>query len=259
MPPYAPFDDMRAKVAIVTGGTRGLGRSVAQVLDSVGARVLIVGRDEAAGEALAAGLRDSAFLQADLEDDDIGIRIIDYCIDRFGGVDVLVNNAGIFPLMDFGAITQIGMQRMFKINTLAPILLMQAAAKQMLTQPERGSIVNVLSSRAFRARPEQLVYGSTKAALGIATKAAAAALASRGVRVNAVAPGGMDHGDGGRAAALGLTEDEYEDYVSRLIARIPLGRKSASREVAAAVLFLCSSMSSAITGVILPCDGGETI
>jgi NAD(P)-dependent dehydrogenase (short-subunit alcohol dehydrogenase family) len=162
-------------------------------------------------------------------------------------------------VLPFGKLTAADVTNVYQTNAVAPTLLMQAAATSMIDRTIRGSIVNVISAAAFRPVSTQLVYGSAKAALAYATRAAALELAGHGIRVNAISPGAMDHGEGGRASALGLTEDEYTEFVKMLIARIPLGRKAASREVAASVLFLCSSMASVVTGHILHCDGGETI
>jgi NAD(P)-dependent dehydrogenase (short-subunit alcohol dehydrogenase family) len=254
-----PFASLEGKAAVVTGATRGLGRAIAHMLDEVGVRTIVVGRDARQGERAAGELSNGVFVAVDLEDDDASDRIVAACVDHFGAIDILVNNAAIYPAMPIGTMSAPAVERMFKVNTVTPILLMQAAAQAMIAGPGGGSIVNVISTSAFRPVPNQAVYGSAKAALALATRAFAAELAPRGVRVNAISPGAMDHGDGGRAAALGLDEKQYADLVGLLISRIPLGRKAASREVAACALFLCSSLASIVTGLILHCDGGETI
>lgn len=253
------FRELRGRVAIVTGANRGLGRAVARTFDEVGIRSLLIGRDEELGRAAAAELRDASFLAIDLRAEDAAGTIVATCLERFGGLDILVNNAAIYPVLPFGKLTAADVTNVYQTNVIAPTLLMQAAATSMIDRTIRGSIVNVISAAAFRPVSTQLVYGSAKAALAYATRAAALELAGHGIRVNAISPGAMDHGEGGRAAALGLTEDEYAEFVTMLIARIPLGRKAASREVAASVLYLCSSMAAVVTGHILHCDGGETI
>jgi len=259
MPAIDMFADLRGRVAIVTGANRGLGRAITETFDQVGIRNLIVGRDEDLGRAAAAKLSDASFLAVDLLADDAAERIVSGCLDRFGGLDILVNNAAIYPVMPFGALTAADVTRVYKTNAITPTLLMQAAATSMIERDVPGSIVNVISAAAFRPVRTQLAYGSAKAALVHATRAAALELADRGIRVNAISPGAMDHGEGGRAAALGLTEEDYAEFVTMLIARIPLGRKADSREVAACVLFLCSAMASVVTGHVLHCDGGETV
>ena len=252
------FPELRGRVAIVTGANRGLGRSIARTFSDVGIRTLLVGRDANLGAAAAAELADASFLAADLQADDAAETIVAACLERFRGLDILVNNAAIYPALPFGKLTSADVSSVYQTNAIAPTLLMQAAAASMIDRAVPGSIVNVISAAAFRPVPTQLAYGSAKAALAYATRAAALELAAHGIRVNAVSPGAMDHGEGGRAAALGLTEDEYQEFVTMLIARIPLGRKAASREVAASVLFLCSDMASVVTGHVLHCDGGET-
>jgi NAD(P)-dependent dehydrogenase (short-subunit alcohol dehydrogenase family) len=253
------FAELRGRVAIITGANRGLGRAIARTLDEAGVRSLLIGRDENLGRAAAAELADASFLAIDLRAQDAAEKIVSTCLERFGGLDILVNNAAIYPVLPFGKLTGSDVTNVYQTNAVAPTLLMQAAATSMIDRAVRGSIVNVISAAAFRPVATQLVYGSAKAALAYATRAAALELSGYGIRVNAISPGAMDHGEGGRASALGLTEEEYQEFVTMLIARIPLGRKAASREVAASVLFLCSSMASVVTGHILHCDGGETI
>jgi NAD(P)-dependent dehydrogenase (short-subunit alcohol dehydrogenase family) len=253
------FPELRGKVAIVTGANRGLGRAIARTFDEAGIRSLLIGRDENLGRAAAAELSDASFLAVDLHAEDAAGKIVSTCIERFGGLDILINNAAIYPVLPFGKLTAADVTNVYQTNAIAPTLLMQTAAASMIGRTVHGSIVNVISAAAFRPVSTQLVYGSAKAALAYATRAGALELAGHGIRVNAISPGAMDHGEGGRASALGLTEDEYREFVKVLIARIPLGRKAASPEVAASVLFLCSSMASVVTGHILHCDGGETI
>ena len=253
------FPELRGQVAIITGANRGLGRAIARTFNGVGIRILLTGRDENLGATAAAELSDASFLAVNLQAEDAAEKIIATCLECFGGLDILVNNAAIYPVLPFGKLTAADVTNIYQTNAVAPTLLMQAAATSMIDRAVSGSIVNVISAAAFRPVPTQLVYGSAKAALAYATRAAALELASHGIRVNAISPGAMDHGEGGRASALGLTEDAYEEFVKMLIARIPLGRKAASREVAASVLFLCSSMASVVTGHVLHCDGGETV
>ena len=135
----------------------------------------------------------------------------------------------------------------------------RAALRQLVAQGHGGAVVNNASVLGWRAQEGQAHYAAAKAGVMALTRCAALDVASHGIRVNAISPGAMDHGEGGRAAALGLTPEEYAEFVKMLIARIPLGRKADSREVAACVLFLCSAMAAVVTGHVLHCDGGETV
>ncbi len=130
----APFADLEGKVAIVTGATRGLGREIARLFAEVGVRTLLVGRDVNQGRLVEQESPNSVFLPVDLETDDASDRVVTSCLKTFGRVDILVNNAAIYPSMPIGGLTATGIERLFRINTITPILLMQAATSAMVEE-----------------------------------------------------------------------------------------------------------------------------
>ncbi|HTH63223.1 MAG TPA: 3-oxoacyl-[acyl-carrier-protein] reductase [Gemmatimonadales bacterium] len=239
--------DLTGKVAIVTGGSRGIGRAIAGDLADVGAKVAILGRDEsnavaAAGEigAGARGYRCDVSIAAEIEPALAAIE------QDLGAPDILVNNAGTTRDNLLFRIGEDDWDTVLDTNLKGPFLITKLAARGMIKR-RWGRIVNITSVVGLMGNKGQANYAASKAGLIGFTKAVARELASRNVTVNAVAPGYID---------TELTRGISEEAKQTLQAAIPLARLGTGHDVAAAVLFLASDLASYITGQVLVVDGG---
>jgi len=251
---------LRDKACIVTGATRGIGLATARMLHAEGARVLLVARDADALAEAAADLRGAEVLAADVTDPVADERIVATCAERFGAVDVLVNNAGTSFVRALEELTDADWQAQWELHVMAPMRLMRAAGP-LMAAAGGGRIVNVCSSAGKRPSLTNPAYAVTKAAQLSLSRVFADRYAADGVLVNAVAPGAVTSplwtADGGladqAAAARGITREEA---LAAQAAKIPLGRLAAPEEVAAVVVFLCSALASTVTGAAWSADGG---
>ncbi len=239
--------DLTGKVAIVTGGSRGIGRAIAGDLAAVGAKVAILGRDEpkavaAAGEIGkgARGYRCDVAIAAEIEPALAAIE------KDLGAPDILVNNAGTTRDNLLFRIGEDDWDTVLDTNLKGPFLITKLAARGMIKR-RWGRIVNITSVVGLMGNKGQANYAASKAGLIGFTKAVARELASRNVTVNAVAPGYID---------TELTRGISEEAKQTLQAAIPLARLGTGHDVAAAVLFLASDLASYITGQVLVVDGG---
>jgi 2-dehydro-3-deoxy-D-gluconate 5-dehydrogenase len=181
------------------------------------------------------------------------------CVERFGSIDVLVNNAGIFPAMPITQITTEFIQRVMRVNVEGTIMATRAAAAQMIEAGAGGSIVNVASRDAFQPYSEGLaVYGASKGAIVTFTKHAALELAKHQIRVSAVAPGSVST-EGVERAFRGLSAEQRQRIADELLARQPLGRMSLPDDIATVVAFLASPAAGFITGDTVLADGGALL
>ncbi len=241
----------RRPVALVTGAARRIGAVIARTLHAAGYDLALhCRRSRAELETLVAELEaqraDSTLaLQADLADAATLPALIDATVARFGRLDALVNNASTFYPTPLGTVTARQWDELFAANARAPLFLAQAAATHL--KRSHGSIVNLTDIYAERPLHEHAVYGMSKAALAMATRALAQELAPE-VRVNAVAPG----------AILWPEEGKREAERAALLSRIPLGRTGTPEDVAAAVLWLLRD-ATYVTGQTIRVDGGRML
>ena len=247
------------RACIVTGATRGIGLATARLLCDEGARVLFVARDgdEAARVAAEHGGEPVA---ADVTDPQDAERVVATCAERFGAVDVLINNAGTSFVRPLEELTDEDWQSQWELNVMGPMRLMRAAAPRM-AEAGWGRIVNVCSSSGKRPSMTNVAYSVTKAAQLSLSRHFADRWVGDGVLVNAVAPGPVGStlwlDDGGladqAAKARGITREEA---LSAQQAKVPLGRFAEPEEIAAVIVFLCSERASTVAGASWSADGG---
>jgi NAD(P)-dependent dehydrogenase (short-subunit alcohol dehydrogenase family) len=243
--------DLGGRVALVTGAGSGFGRTIARRFAEAGARVAVHYRGSRAGaEAVVADIRmgggQARSFSGDLTLGGEATRVVDEVAEAFGRLDVLVNNAGAYPLSDLLTVSATEWDEVLAANLKSALVALQAAARRM-SAAGGGAIVNVTSIQAFRPAEGLSAYSAAKAGLEMLTRSAAVELGPSGIRVNAVAPGVVWR-EGIEAA--------WPDGVARYRARAPLGRIGQPDEVADACLFLASPASRFITGATLVVDGG---
>ena len=241
------------KVAVVTGASSGIGRATALAFAREGASVVLVSRDQAALEAVAAeAVGPTAVVAADVMATDTPARVIQAAIERFGSIDVLVNAAGIIGTASTDQTPDELFDRMFAINVRAPFRLMREAFPHI--KARQGNVVNVSSVNGLRAFAGVAVYCSSKAALDHLTRCAALDWAPHGVRVNCVNPGVTVTNLHRRG---GMDETRYAAFLERAKETHPLGRPGRAEEIADAVLFVASDRAGWMTGDTIAVDGGR--
>ncbi len=254
------------KVAIVTGGTQGLGEAIARLLAERGAAgLVIVGRDRKRGKAVAEDIAKSGckavFVAANLADVAAVRTIVPAALKAFGRLDVLVNAAAFTDRGTLIDTKPAFFDKIFAVNVRAPFFLMQDAAKAMIRKKIAGTMVNILSMASHCGQPYIIAYSSSKAALSVLTKNAAFSLLRNKIRVNGLNIGWMD--TPGEDRIQRLFHDGGDTWLARAEADAPFGRLLKPAEVAQAVAFLASDKSGMMTGSLVDFDqtvlgSGET-
>jgi len=247
------MSNLKDKVALVTGASKGIGAAIAKSLGAAGASVVVnyasdkAGAEKVAAEIVKAGSK-AVIVQADLsKPQDIG-RLFREAKTAFGRLDVLVNNAGVFKFGTLAEAEADEFHRQFNTNVLGPILAAKEAAQYF--GDNGGSIINISSVVSELALPGSVIYAATKGALDTVTQVLAAELAPRKIRVNTVAPGMIETEGTHTAGFIGT------DFQKNVEARTPLGRIGQPDEVARVALFLASDESGWVTGERISVAGG---
>ena len=246
--------ELREKVALVTGGTSGIGRETAIQFARAGARVVVAGRREQEGsvtvnEIQAAG-GDGYFVQTDVTQEDQVKRLVDETVQRYGRLDIAFNNAGVEHGGPINEFTADDYRHVFDINVLG-VFLSQKYEIPAMVKSGGGVIINTSSILGHIAMPGSAIYNASKHAVEGITKTTALELAQQGIRVNAVAPGAIATDMIDRFAG-----EEGAEGRKQLELMHPMGRLGQAKEIAAAVLYLASDAASFTTGISLPVDGG---
>ncbi|MER9071811.1 glucose 1-dehydrogenase [Mesorhizobium sp. M0904] len=244
---------LNGKVAIVTGASKGIGAAIAKGLATAGAAVVVnyassrEGADRVVAEIEDRGGRAVA-VQGDVSQSADVRRLFEAAKSEFGGLDILVNNAGVFAFEPLEAVTEAEFHREFDTNVLGIILTTQAAVSHF--GPSGGSIINISSVASRNPQPNSLVYAATKGAVDTITLSMSRELGARNIRVNAIAPGGVDTEGLERIGIVG------SDFEKQIVAMTPLGRFGLPDDVARVAVFLASDEASWLTGERITASGG---
>lgn len=241
------------KSVIVTGGAQGIGRACVEAFAAEGARVLVADMAmDAAAEterAVTEAGGQVRVVKCDVGDKAQVEAMIETAVTEFGGVDVLINNAGIIKTADFLELEEDDFDRVLRVNLKGMFLVAQAAARRMVEQGG-GAIVNMSSVNAIMAIPNQVPYNVSKGGVNQLTRVTALALADKGVRVNAIGPGTIMT----EMAKVVMADDAAR---RKIMSRTPMKRLGLPEEVARVAMFLAGEDSSYITGQTIYCDGGR--
>jgi gluconate 5-dehydrogenase len=249
--------DIVGRVAIVTGGNRGIGFVLASGLAEAGARVAITNKNESSGRRAARQLReqslDATYVHCDLASGDSISAMVDQVVERYGTVDILVNNAATRVTALALEHSEAEWDHLMKVNVGGPFLAAQAVARVMVDQCKGGSIINISSVVANHGNFNRSSYITSKGAINSLTTALAMEWAPLGIRVNGLAPGSVETPES--AAAIHANRANLEATVDL----IPMGRLSTAEDLVGATLFLSSDASAYMTGQTIVVDGGWSL
>ena len=247
---------LKDKVSIITGATKGIGLACAEEFAKEGSKVVLSGRTESLGEEAAERIRagggDAEFVRCDISQNAQIQNLVKKTLEKYGRIDVVVNNAGVNHSANFFDISEEDWDWVMSVDLKGTFLLSQAAAKVMVDQGIQGVIINMSSVMAVMALADQVPYCAAKGGVNQLTKAMAIALGDYGIRVNAIGPGPV-------LTDLMQRVVHNKEKEAELLSRLPLGRIAECREIATVAVFLASDDSSFFTGQCVYPDGGRMI
>ena len=245
---------LNGKIAVITGGAKGIGLSIAHALGEAGAKLVLIDRENSKGgvEELAKANYDVSFFEGDLLDRSLPKKTIDFTIEKHGSLDILVNNAGVAQHGDTDEFNDDMLDKIMDVNVDVVFRMCRSVISPMKKQGE-GVILNIgsMSGIASNIPQPQVAYNASKAAVHMMTKSLASDYANQNIRVNAIAPGYV------KTDITDLPK-KYEHWYSTWDKQTPMKRMAEPHEIASAALFLCSPASSYVTGEVLVVDGGYT-
>ena len=257
-PSISELINLKSKTAIVTGGAMGIGFGIVSRLAEAGASVVIADINEEVGNKAVATLQSAgmvgAYVKTDVSDESSVKGAVDFAVSTYGGVDILVNDAGIYPTIPVMQMKATDFEKIISINLRGAFLLTRTVAEVMIKQGRGGKIINVTSIDALHPSSVGLaVYDASKHGLWGFTKNTALELAPHNIWVNAVAPGGITTPGTGAGQPV---SKEMEDILKKFNERIPMGRMGVPDDIGKVVLFLASGLSDYMTGTQVVVDGG---
>ena len=242
------------KIALITGGAKGIGLSIAHALGEAGAKLVLIDRENSTGgiEYLSKANYYITFFEGDLLDRSVPQKTIDFTLEKHGRIDILVNNAGVAQHGDTDEFNDDMLDKIMDVNVDVVFRMCRSAIPPMKKQGE-GVILNIgsMSGIASNIPQPQVAYNASKAAVHMMTKSLASDYANQNIRVNAIAPGYV------KTDITNLPK-KYEHWYSTWSKQTPMTRMAEPHEIASAALFLCSPASSYVTGEVLVVDGGYT-
>ena len=255
--PFAmPSFDLNGKVAVVTGGTKGLGYGIVMVFAYHGAKVVITSRhqedcDVVAAEVAAMG-GEAMGIKADVQNVEEIQNLVDRTVEKYGRLDIMVNNAGVAVTRRLTDMTEADYERVIDSNLKGVYFGAQIAAKQMIAQGEGGKIINMCSIGGIKGNNQLSIYGASKAGAIILTKSMAWEWGRYGINVNAICPGYVK-------TDLNAEQLENPQFKDKVLKGIPLRRFGTVQEIAALTLFLASDCCNMLTGEYIVADMGATL
>jgi len=246
------MDILKNKIALITGGTSGMGAATAKRFHAEGATVVATGSSAASVEAARKEMPDMEVIASDAGDPQAAKILIDHVREKHGRIDILFVNAGIARVAPIGAVDEALFDKVFSVNLRGPYFLIKHSLPVL---SDGGSIILTSSAGAVKGMPGLSVYSATKAALHSLGLTLAAELAPRAIRVNTITPGPINTPIG---AKMGLTAEQMAGF-AQMIERLPLRRPGQPEEIASAALYFASDESGFTTGTELRVDGGMTL
>lgn len=250
--------NLKDKTAIVTGGAMGIGLGIARRLAEAGANVVIADFNEEVGSKTVKGLNDegykTAFIKTDVSDEKQVKKAVEFAVSKYGGLDIMVNNAGIYPIMPVMQMKPADFEKILAVNLKSVFLFTKAAAEIMIKQGCGGKIINITSIDALHPSSVGLaVYDASKHGLWGFTKNTALELAPHHIQVNAIAPGSIATPGAGAGKPV---SPEMEVIAKKFLEKIPMKRIGEPDDIGKVALFLASDLSSYMTGSQIVVDGG---